>query len=82
VLEAALVAVAGSAAGTVLAIAAGAATNAYYRHYFDTALSFSIITPDIVLFSVTLSLVLGVVAGAAAALRLVRTRPMVLWGRG
>ncbi len=82
VLEAALVAVAGSAGGTVFAIAAGAATNAYYRHYFDTALSFSIITPDIVLFSVTLSLVLGMLAGAAAAIRLVRTRPMVLWGRG
>lgn len=82
VLEAALVAVAGSAAGTLIAFAAGAATNAYYRHYFDTALSFSIITPHIVAFSVVLSLVLGVLAGAAAAARLVRTRPMVLWGRG
>lgn len=82
VLEAALVAVAGSAAGTLIALAAGAVTNAYYRHYFDTALSFSIITPHIVAFSVALSLVLGVLAGAAAAARLVRTRPMVLWGRG
>jgi putative ABC transport system permease protein len=82
VLEAALVAIAGSAAGTLIALAAGAVTNAYYRHYFDTALSFSIITPHIVAFSVALSLVLGVLAGAAAAARLVRTRPMVLWGRG
>jgi putative ABC transport system permease protein len=81
-LEAALVAAVGSAGGTVLAVLAGAATNAYYRHYFDTALTFSIITPDIVLFSVALSLALGVIAGAAAAARLVRTNPMVLWGRG
>ena len=81
-LEAALIAVVGSAVGTVLAMLAGAATNAYYRRYFDTALVFSLITPDIVLFSVALSLVLGLAAGAAAAWRLVHTRPMVLWGRG
>jgi putative ABC transport system permease protein len=81
-LEAALVAVAGSLVGTALAFAAGAATNAYYRRFFDTALTFSLITPDIVLFSVALSLALGLAAGAAAAWRLVHTRPMVLWGRG
>jgi putative ABC transport system permease protein len=81
-LEAAAIAVAGSAVGTVLAFLAGAATNAYYRRYFETALTFSLITPDIVLFSVALSLVLGLAAGAAAAWRLVRTPPMALWGRG
>lgn len=81
-LEAALVAVLGSAVGTGLAFAAGAVTNAYYRRFFDTALTFSLITPGIVLFSVGLSLALGVAAGAVAAWRLVRTRPMVLWGRG
>jgi len=81
-LEAALIAVAGSVVGTGLAFAAGAATNAYYRRFFDTALTFSLITPDIVLFSVALSLGLGLAAGAAAAWRLVHTRPMVLWGRG
>jgi putative ABC transport system permease protein len=81
-LEAALVAVVGSVVGTALAFAAGAATNAYYRRFFDTALTFSLITPEIVLFSVGLSLALGVAAGALAAWRLVRTRPLVLWGRG
>jgi len=81
-LEAALVAVVGSVVGTGLALVAGAATNAYYRHFFDTALTFSLITPGIVLFSVALSLLLGVAAGAVAAWRLVHTRPMVLWGRG
>jgi putative ABC transport system permease protein len=81
-LEAALVAVAGSVVGTLLAFLAGAVTNAYYRRFFDTALTFSLITPGIVLFSVALSLALGLAAGAAAAWRLVHTRPMVLWGRG
>jgi putative ABC transport system permease protein len=81
VLEAALVAVAGSLLGAGLAFLAGAATNAYYRRFFDTALIFSLITPRIVLFSLGLSLLLGVAAGALAAWRLVRTRPMVLWGR-
>ena len=65
-----------------LAFLASAATNAYYQRFFDTRLIFSLITPAIVRFSVVLSLVLGLGAGALAAARLVRTRPMVLWGRG
>ncbi|MGN6393754.1 MAG: ABC transporter permease [Gemmatimonadales bacterium] len=81
-LEAVVIAVVGSAFGTVLALMAGAATNAYYRRFFDTSLTFSLITPRILAFSVALSLLLGLAAGAAAAWRLVRTRPMVLWGRG
>src|SRR5688572_10183758 len=81
VLEAALVAVLGSMLGAGLAWAAGAATNSYYRRFFDTELIFSLITPRIVVFSVCLSLVLGLMAGAVAAWRLVRTPPMVLWGR-
>jgi putative ABC transport system permease protein len=81
VLEAALIAILGSVFGAGLAFLAGAATNAYYRKYFNTELIFSLITPRIVVFSVCLSLLLGVAAGAVAAWRLVRTRPMVLWGR-
>ena len=81
VLEAALIAVVGSFLGAGIALLAGAATNAYYRRFFDTELIFSLITPRIVLFSVALSLILGVAAGAIAAWRLVRTRPLVLWGR-
>ena len=81
VLEAALIAVLGSVLGAGLALLAGAATNAYYRRFFDTELIFSLITLRIVLFSVCLSLLLGLAAGAIAAWRLVRTRPMVLWGR-
>lgn len=81
-LEASLVAVLGSFVGSGLAYLAGAATNAYYRQFFDTSLTFSHITPGIVLFSVALSLALGLIAGAVAAWRLVHTPPLVLWGRG
>jgi putative ABC transport system permease protein len=82
VLEAALVAAVGAILGIVIAWGAGALTNAYYQRYFATRVVFSLITPRIVLFGVVLSLVLGIGAGALAALRLVRTRPTVLWGRG
>jgi putative ABC transport system permease protein len=81
-LEAAFVAAFGSIVGTGLAYLAGAATNVYYRGFFDTDLTFSLITPGIVLFSVALSLLLGALAGAVAAWRLINTRPLVLWGRG
>jgi len=80
-LEACLVAAVGSLLGAGLALAAGAATNAYYQRLFDTALVFSLVTPRIVGFSVALSLGLGLGAGALAAWRLVRTSPMALWGR-
>jgi putative ABC transport system permease protein len=81
-LEACLIAGLGSVLGTALAVAAGAATNAYYQRLFDTGLVFSLVTPGIVGFSVALSLCLGLGAGALAAWRLVRTSPAVLWGRG
>lgn len=81
-LEAALVAVVGSLVGTGLAFVSSAITNAWYRRVYETTLTFSAVTPDIVLLGVGLSLGLGLVAGAVAAWRLVRTRPLVLWGRG
>jgi putative ABC transport system permease protein len=81
-LEAALVAVVGSIAGTGLSYVASAVTNAYYQRFFDTGLIFSVITRQIVLFSIALSLILGLLAGMLAAWRLVRTPALVLWGRG
>jgi putative ABC transport system permease protein len=81
-LEAAVVAAVGSILGTGLAYLAGAITNAYYGRFFDTALIFSLITPELVVFSVALSLVLGITAGALAAWRLIHTPPLILWGRG
>jgi putative ABC transport system permease protein len=55
--------------------------NSHYQAVYRTPLRFSVITGDIVLLAVALSLVLGVVAGWLAALRLVRTPPLVLFGR-
>jgi putative ABC transport system permease protein len=80
--EALVIAAVGSVLGTGLAYLAGAATNAYYQHFFNTTLTFSIITPELVSFSVAISLIMGTAAGAMAAWRLVRTLPLVLWGRG
>jgi putative ABC transport system permease protein len=81
-LEASFIAALGCVLGTGLAYVAGAVTNAYYRRFFDTPLVFSLITPDLVLLSIALSLTLGVVAGTIAAWRLVRTQPLALWSRG
>jgi putative ABC transport system permease protein len=80
-IEASLIALAGSGVGVIIALAGGAATNAYYRRLFDSPLVFSLVTPRIVLLSLALSLGLGLGAGALAAWRLVRTSPMALWGR-
>jgi putative ABC transport system permease protein len=80
-LEAILVATLGSGIGVALALAASAVTNFYYQGFFDTTLVFSVVTWGIVRFSVLLSLGLGLLAGAIAAGRLVRTNPMILWGR-
>jgi putative ABC transport system permease protein len=82
VLEAALIAAAGSLLGIGIAWAASATTNWYYQRLFETRLVFATLTPGVVLFGVGLSVALGIGAGTLAALRLVRTRPMVLWGRG
>jgi putative ABC transport system permease protein len=81
-LEAVVIATLGSLIGTAFAYLAGAATNAYYQRFFDTSLTFSLITPGIVSFSVALSLLLGAAAGGVAAWRLIHTRPLILWGRG
>jgi ABC-type antimicrobial peptide transport system permease subunit len=48
---------------------------------YRTSLRFTIVTPDIILLAVALSLVLGVGAGLLASLRLVRTPPLELFGR-
>jgi putative ABC transport system permease protein len=55
--------------------------NYHYQAVYRTPLRFSIVTGDIVLLAVTLSLVLGIVAGWLAARRLVRTPPLALLGR-
>jgi putative ABC transport system permease protein len=80
--EAALVAVAGSGIGVALGWASSQLINWHYRGVYRTPLSFALVTPDIVLLAVVLSVVLGLVAGYAAAQRLVRQPPLdLLTGR-
>jgi putative ABC transport system permease protein len=79
--EAAVVAVLGSGVGAAIGWVATLAVNAHYQRVFRTPLTFALLTPRIALFAVSLSLVLGIVAGALAAWRLVRTPPLTLLGR-
>jgi len=70
--EAALVAVLGSAVGVVLGWIAAQLINWHYRAVYRTPLAFALVTPSIVGLAITLSLVLGLAAGLLAAQRLVR----------
>ena len=81
VLEASLIAALGSALGVALGWVSSAIVNWHYRGVYRTPLAFSVVTGDVVLLAVALSLVLGIAAGALAALRLVRVPPLVLFGR-
>jgi putative ABC transport system permease protein len=81
VLEATLVAALGSALGMAIGWVMSLIVNLYYQGVYKTPLKFAVVTPDIVLFSVALSLILGAVAGYLAALRLVRMPPLALLGR-
>ncbi|MEO7455365.1 MAG: FtsX-like permease family protein, partial [Gemmatimonadaceae bacterium] len=81
VMEASAIAVTGSVLGVALGAVTTWIVNAHYQNVYRTPLRFSVITGDIVLLAVALSLMLGVVAGWLAARRLVRTPPLVLFGR-
>ena len=81
VLEAGVISLLGSALGLLIGWASTLAVNAYYQGVYRTPLKFAIATPGLMAFAVTLSLVLGIGAGAVAALRLTRTPPLTLLGR-
>lgn len=81
VLEATLVAGVGSLLGAGLGWAASAVVNWHYQGVYATPLRFTLVTPGIVGFAVTLSLGLGVLSGLVAAQRLVGRRPLDLVGR-
>ncbi len=81
VLEASMVALLGSTMGLGIGWAASGVVNAYYQGVYRTPLLFALVTPEVATFAVGLSLVLGVLAGLAAAVRLARTAPLELFGR-
>ena len=81
VLEASLIALLGSGIGALLGAAMSWMVNTHYQGVYRTPLRFAIVTPDILAFSVGLSLILGVAAGAIVGARLVRTPPLALFGR-
>src|SRR5581483_3737388 len=71
-IEAALVAVVGSAVGVGIGWLSSLIINWHYRGVYRTPLAFAIVTPQIVALAVALSLALGLIAGFVAAQRLVR----------
>ena len=80
-LESSFVALVGSLFGVGLGVVTAAFVNSHYQAVYRTPLRFAIITPGTVTFSVLLSLLLGIGAGALAARRLARTPPLTLFGR-
>lgn len=81
VLEASAIALIGSAMGAGLGWAASLIVNRHYQALYQTPLRFTLVTPELVLFAVGLSLLLGIGAGIVAAQRLVRRAPLELIGR-
>jgi putative ABC transport system permease protein len=81
VIEAAVVAAFGSLIGAGLGMLAALLVNLHYQDVYRTPLLFAIVTPGVLTFALVLSLGLGAIAGALAALRLARSHPLVLLGR-
>jgi putative ABC transport system permease protein len=81
VLESVAVAATASIAGAVLGALLTAGVNFYYAGYYDTTLRFAILSPRILILSVSLGVALGVAAGVLAALRVVRVPPQRLGER-
>ena len=81
VLEAALISLVGSALGTGIGWLGSLLINWHYRAVYRTPLAFALVTSDIVAAAVILAITLGVGAGYLAAMRLVRTPPLELFGR-
>lgn len=77
-IEASLVAALGCVMGVGIGWVATLLINWHYRGVYRTPLTFALATPNIIVLAVALSLALGLVAGLAAAQRLVRTPPLVL----
>lgn len=77
-IESALVALVGSGMGVLIGWGAAAIVNWHYEGVYRTPLAFAIVTPGVVALAVSLSVVLGLLAGFAAAQRLVHLPPLEL----
>jgi putative ABC transport system permease protein len=80
-LEAAVVAGSASVLGVGLGLMMSAAVNGYYGSYYDTTLSFAIVTPRIVAIALALGAGLGLAAGVMAAYRIGSVPPQRLGER-
>jgi putative ABC transport system permease protein len=81
VVEAAAISVLGTIFGMLIGQIAAAIVNQHYQGVYRTPLRFAVVTPEVLTFALALSIVLGIVAGALAALRLARAHPLALLGR-
>jgi putative ABC transport system permease protein len=73
--EAIAIAVIGSVVGALLGVVITWLVNAYYMRYYDTVLHFAFVTPRLVLLAAALGVALGAIAGALAAIRVLRLPP-------
>jgi putative ABC transport system permease protein len=81
VIEASFIALLGSTLGALFGAVTEWLVNTHYQRVYQTPLLFAIITPELLFFSLGLSILLGIIAGALVGLRLVRTPPLALFGR-
>ena len=81
VMEAACIALLGSAVGVGVGWVTTLFINWHYRGVYRTQLAFALVTPDIVGVAVSLAVILGLVAGFVASARLARTPPLALFGQ-
>jgi len=75
------ISVLGTLTGLLIGAGLVAAINAYYRILFQTELQFAVLTLQTVLVTSVLGVVLGIVAGGAVAVRLLRESPLDQVGR-
>lgn len=79
--EGAFMAIAGTGAGLLFALATQGAFNRFFQWRYDTALVFLRITPGVILQSVLLAVPLGIAASLIASWPLLRTEPLGLMRR-
>ena len=80
-LEAALVSVVGGILGIGIGSLASLLINEFYQRAYQTTLEFSVVTGGTVRLGLVLAVVLGLLAGAVGALRLLQVDPLQEVGR-